>query len=262
MTNLKELRINIEKFPEALHNTLKDAKIYDSSSSPEAQVLFIDKKDGYYLKIASSKTLEREAEMTAYFQKKKLGLGYISYLSDQSQDFLLKKKIQGENYLAKQYLNNPKRLCDNLAENLRFLHEQNFEDCPILDHSERYLKKVQKNASINNSNLDFVNNYNIRTTEEAYDYIENKKLLLRNDTLLHGDYCLPNIILDNWKFKGFIDLDCAGVGDRHIDLFWGAWTLNFNIGTDQYRDRFFDAYGRDRIDVDRLKLVGCCEVFG
>lgn len=26
MTNLKELRINIEKFPEALHNTLKDAK--------------------------------------------------------------------------------------------------------------------------------------------------------------------------------------------------------------------------------------------
>ena len=142
MTNLKELSINIEKFPEALHNTLKDAKIYDSSSSPEAQVLFIDKKDGYYLKIASSKTLEREAEMTAYFQKKKLGLGYISYLSGQSQDFLLKEKIQGDNYLTKKYLNNPKRLCDSLAENLRFLHEQNFEDCPILDHSERYLKKV------------------------------------------------------------------------------------------------------------------------
>ena len=138
MTNLKELRINIEKFPEALHNTLKDAKIYDSSSSPEAQVLFIDKKDGYYLKIASSKTLEREAEMTAYFQKKKLGLGYISYLSDQSQDFLLKKKIQGENYLAKQYLNNPKRLCDNLSENLRFLHEQNFEDCEVLQEISQY----------------------------------------------------------------------------------------------------------------------------
>ncbi|KZK04807.1 putative aminoglycoside 3'-phosphotransferase (Kanamycin kinase) [Lactococcus cremoris] len=52
------------------------------------------------------------------------------------------------------------------------------------------------------------------------------------------------------------------VGDRHIDLFWGTWTLNFNIGTDQYRDRFFDAYGRDKIDIDRLKLIGCCEVFG
>lgn len=39
--------------------------------------------------------------MTAYFQKKKLGLGYISYLSGQSQDFYSRKKIQGENYLAK-----------------------------------------------------------------------------------------------------------------------------------------------------------------
>ena len=53
-------------------------------------MLFIDKKDGYYLKIASSKTLEREAEMTAYFQKKKLGLGYISYLfSDNVQNGLI-----------------------------------------------------------------------------------------------------------------------------------------------------------------------------
>lgn len=86
-------------------------------------MLFIDKKDGYYLKIASKKSLEREAEMTDYFKKKNLGLGYISYLSDQSQDFLLKEKIQGDNYLAKQYLKNPKQLCDSLAENLRFLHE-------------------------------------------------------------------------------------------------------------------------------------------
>ncbi|KZK04806.1 putative aminoglycoside 3'-phosphotransferase (Kanamycin kinase) [Lactococcus cremoris] len=172
--------------------------------------MFIDKKDGYYLKIASKKSLEREAEMTDYFKKKNLGLGYISYLSDQSQDFLLKEKIQGDNYLAKQYLKNPKQLCDSLAENLRFLHEQNFEDCPILDHSERYLKKVENNARLKKSNLDFVTNYNIHTPEEAYDYIQNNKLLLKDDTLLHGDYCLPNIILDNWQFKGFIDLDCAG----------------------------------------------------
>ena len=210
MSELKELYINIEEFPEKLQNTLKDAKVYDSSSSPEAQVLFIDKKDGYYLKIASKKSLEREAEMTDYFKKKNLGLGYISYLSDQSQDFLLKEKIQGDNYLAKQYLKNPKQLCDSLAENLRFLHEQNFEDCPILDHSERYLKKVENNARLNKSNLDFVTNYNIHTPEETYDYIQNNKLLLKDDTLLHGDYCLPNIILDNWQFKGFIDLDCAG----------------------------------------------------
>ena len=92
--------------------------------------------------------------------------------------------------------------------------------------------------------------------------VEKKGHLFQNDTLLHGDYCLPNIMLEDWKFSGFIDLGNGGVGDRHVDLFWGAWTLNFNLKTDQYRDRFFDAYGRDRVDEDMLRLVAAAEVFG
>ena len=84
----------------------------------------------------------------------------------------------------------------------------------------------------------------------------------QNDTLIHGDYCLPNLLFDGWRFSGFIDLGSGGVGDRHIDLFWGAWTLFYNLKTDAYRDRFFDAYGRDRIDFDRLKAVAAAETFG
>lgn len=259
---LKPITIDIEKFPYSLQDYLKDAKIYDSSSSPEAQVLFIDKSDGYFLKIAPKGTLKREAEMTHYFQEKRLGLGYIVYLSEQSQDFLLKAKIHGEDYTARQYLDNPKRLCESLAENLRFLHAQSFENCPILNHSERYLGRIEENARLGKANLEFVESYGILTADEAYQFVQANKQLLKNDTLLHGDYCLPNVILDDWQFKGFIDLDCAGVGNRHIDLFWGAWTLKFNLGTDRYRERFFDAYGREKIDDELLKLVACCEVFG
>ena len=84
---------------------------------------------------------------------------------------------------------------------------------------------------------------------------------MKNDTLLHGDYCLPNILLDDWKFSGFIDLDSGGVGDRHIDLFWGAWTLRFNLHTDAWCDRFLDAYGRDRIEPEILRAIAAFEVF-
>jgi kanamycin kinase len=45
-----------------------------------------------------------------------------------------------------------------------------------------------------------------------------------------------------------------GVGDRHYDLFWGIWTLNYNLKTDKYKDIFLDAYGRSLIDFDRLEL--------
>lgn len=85
---------------------------------------------------------------------------------------------------------------------------------------------------------------------------------MQTDTLLHGDYCLPNIILDNWKFSGFIDLDSGGVGDRHVDLFWGLWTLNYNLKTDKYSRRFVDAYGSDKVDIEKLRLIAAIEVFG
>ena len=84
---------------------------------------------------------------------------------------------------------------------------------------------------------------------------------MKTDTLLHGDFCLPNIMLDNWQFSGFIDLDGAGVGDRHIDLFWGMWSLQFNLKTDQYRQRFLDAYGRDDIGESLFPVVAAVEVF-
>ena len=85
---------------------------------------------------------------------------------------------------------------------------------------------------------------------------------MRRDVLIHGDYCLPNIMLDHWRFSGFIDLGFDGIGDRHIDLFWGTWTLWFNLKTDKYRDRFYDAYGRDCIDSEQIRVVAAAEVFG
>jgi kanamycin kinase len=108
----------------------------------------------------------------------------------------------------------------------------------------------------------FPDSFGYASAEEAWTVVEKHGHLLKSDTLLHGDYCLPNVILDDWRFSGFIDLDCAGVGDRHVDIFWGIWTLWFNLKTDKYRERFIDAYGRDKVDEDMLRVVAAAEVFG
>ena len=94
-----------------------------------------------------------------------------------------------------------------------------------------------------------------------YDYQKNGRFL-KADTLIHGDYCLPNIMLDDWKFTGFVDLDSGGVGDKHIDLFWGIWTLWFNLKTNKYKDRFIDAYGRENVEEELLRTVAAAEIFG
>ena len=36
--------------------------------------------------------------------------------------------------------------------------------------------------------------------------------------LSHGDYCLPNVFIEDGKFSGFIDLPEAGIGDKWRDI--------------------------------------------
>jgi aminoglycoside phosphotransferase len=33
--------------------------------------------------------------------------------------------------------------------------------------------------------------------------------------LIHGDYCLTNVLLDGWALSGFIDLGRCGVAGRY-----------------------------------------------
>lgn len=260
---LTPVSIDIRRYPVELHPLLSGVKLFDSSCSPEAKVIFIDKDGGYFLKSAPKGSLAREAAMTKYFHSKKLAAEPLAYLSDEN-DFFLTAKIHGGDCTTDKYMQQPERLCDLLAEQLLYLHEQDFTDCPVPNHTEIYLAGAERNKRLGyfDNNLFLEKSFRHTSAEEAWTVVEKQGHLLQTDTLLHGDYCLPNIILDDWSFAGFIDLDNSGVGDRHVDLFWATWTLFFNFKTDKYRQRFIDAYGRGRVDEELLHLVAAAEVFG
>ena len=57
-------------------------------------------------------------------------------------------------------------------------------------------------------------------------------------TLIHGDYCLPNILVKNDKINGFVDLGGAGIGDPWRDYAWCIWSLEYNLGTKEYTPLF------------------------
>lgn len=257
-------RVLIDKIPFSLppeiERLTEGARIYDSSCSPEAKVYFIDSGEGCYLKIADADTLGREASMTEYFHAKGLGTEVLGYVSGE-WDMLLTAAVRGED--CTHYLDCPKRLTELIATRLRALHEVDFSGCPIMDRMSEYFALAEENYRTDNYDKShFPDSFGYGSAEEAYAVMSAGKDKMKSNVLLHGDYCLPNIMLDDWRFSGFIDVGCGGVGDRHVDLFWGAWTLFFNLGTDEYRDRFFDAYGRELIDEDRLRVVAAAEVFG
>jgi len=252
-----------EDLPDDLRHFAESAPVYDSSCSPEARVYFIDKDDGYYLKSSAAGTLQNEALMTDYFYSKGLGAEVLSYISSDSRDLLLTAAVRGEDCTHKVYLDDPVRLSDTIATRLRELHELDPAGCPVPERNREYLALADKNYLTGNYDTShFPDSFGYRSAEEAYAVLCAGRGEFKRDALLHGDYCLPNIMLDNWKLSGFIDLGNGGFGDRHIDIFWGAWTLWFNLKTDKYRERFFDAYGRDKIDLEMIRTVAAAEVFG
>lgn len=245
--------------PAVFHEFLDGAAVFDSSCSAVAQVWFLDKGPGFYLKKAPEGSLQREAELTRFFHSKDLAAEVLAYECLDS-DWLLTRRVPGEDCTWQPYLDDPKRLCDTVAELLRQLHELPVSGCPVPDRTADYLATARRNYLAGICDLSYHPKH--ATPEDAWQVVEENGKFLRTDTLLHGDYCLPNIMLDNWAFSGFIDLDHAGVGDRHVDIFWGIWSLEFNLKTDRYRNRFLDAYGREHVSQDLLETVASIEVFG
>ena len=254
---------DLDIYPRELRSFMDGAKVYDSSCSPEARVIFIDRDDGYYLKSAKCGTLKTEAEMTAYFHSLGLGAHVLYYGTEGEKDFFMTRRVTGEDCTHALYLEDPTRLCDLIATELRALHETDTADCPIKDRMSGYLALAQKNHAEERYDLSlFSGSFGFSSCGEAWNEIEKNGKYLKNEVLLHGDYCLPNIMLDRWRLSGFIDVGNGGIGDRHVDVFWGMWTLYFNLKTEKYTQRFLDAYGRDAIIPEKLRTVAAAEVFG
>ena len=136
-------------------------------------------------------------------------------------DWLVTRAVPGEDFIHPMYLEDPKKLSETLGNLLRILHNTDCTGCPIV------LPHPEKDEPV----------------------------------LIHGDYCLPNILLDRWHFSAFIDVGGGGVGDRHIDLFWGLWSLGYNLKTWDYTDRFLDAYGRENVEEEMLRIIAAFECF-
>lgn len=256
------ITVNPDDFPSCFHHLLKNSPVFDSSCSPEASVLYIGVEGGLYLKSAPKGTLAREAAMTGYFHAKGISPEVCAYES-LDRDWLLTRAVPGVDCTHPMYLEDPEWLCDSIATFLRRLHDISASDCPIPDRTEAYLATAAGNRLAGHWDTTFLmGDWKFSNPEEAWSAIEHNACFLKSDTLLHGDYCLPNVMMDNWKFSGFIDVGSGGIGDRHIDLFWGIWSLCFNLKTSRYTERFLDVYGREQIEPELLRTIAAIETFG
>jgi len=216
--------------PDAIAAEIGGAKLYESSGESGARTLFVDNNAGLYLKIAPAGKLARAARMQGFFAEKGLSSPLVAYESAE-QDTMLVEALPGEDGTAEKHLSEPARLSTVFGQSLRRLHEMDFNGCDLPDVMAEQLAHADSAAFLPSHLELLAPTIGVASADTAAREIRENKHLLRSDVLLHGDYCLPNIMLKDWELSGFIDLGEGGVGDRHYDLAWGLWTLHYNLRT-------------------------------
>ena len=99
-----------------------------------------------------------------------------------------------------------------------------------------------------------------RSAQELLDELAQLAPASEELCLTHGDYCLPNIIVDDDCVAGFVDLGRLGVGDRYRDLALVRRSLDYN-GCADLIPLFFQEYGLPTPNADKLYLYQLLDEF-
>jgi kanamycin kinase/aminoglycoside 3'-phosphotransferase-2 len=173
---------------------------------------------------------------------------------DEEREYLLMGSIDGLDASNRAHVDDLPRLIDALAEGLLILHSLPIDDCPF-DHTtgaelERAYSRLKRGLV---DETDFGGNWSGRSAVDLFDELVARRPSAGESVFTHGDYSLPNVIVQSGRISGFVDLGTAGIGDRYRDLALAVRSLDYNFGCG-WSGRLFDAYGLDRPDVERIEF--------
>ncbi|WP_339314477.1 aminoglycoside 3'-phosphotransferase [Paenibacillus sp. FSL R10-2734] len=250
-------------FPTELRKYFIDAHVTTIKNKSRSSVYHIKgTSHAYFLKVTPKDQMYCEAIMTKFLYNFAGCPKVVHYISNETNDYLVTERLAGTDAASDEYLEEPGQLSEVFSLSLLKLHRVNTEDCPITNGLEKMVIRAERNYSegrVEKGLLRYLGYTNIKIAYE--DMISLFKGAVEERVVIHGDYCLPNLILQDFKMTGYIDVGYGGIGDRHYDIFWGLWSLQFNLRNEDYSQQFVKAYGKHLIDQDRLRLCGLLSAF-
>lgn len=140
---------------------------------------------------------------------------------------------------------------DLLAAGLRQIHALPIADCPFDQRLAAKLQLASVNMSVGLVDMDdFDEDY---TPQAVYQRLLDERPASEDLVFTHGDYCLPNILIDPdaRRVAGFVDWGRGGVADRYQDLALADRSIRRNWG-DEWVAPFFAAYGIATPDASKI----------
>ncbi len=240
-------------FPKQILPYIEGAELFDSSCHSDAVVIYSSK--GYYIKTAKKDSLSREATAGRVFCGIGMGYGVCEYISEEN-DYLVTKEVPGKDLTH--CIDDPEFVCSTLLKAMKKLHETKI-DCDFISEAMNvYNSAVPTKTEGEISPVAAL--CGINSFEDAVNIVKNTPFLLKCDTLIHGDFCLPNVMTDDEENITLIDFAYSGMGDPHIDLYWAVWSLWYNFKDIKWAEKFLSMYGKENYSSDTLRYVAALEV--
>jgi aminoglycoside 3'-phosphotransferase-2 len=139
-------------------------------------------------------------------------------------------------------------LATALGEALALLHQTDIVRCPFDQRVAGQIEEARGRIAAGNVREDDFDE--IRVGRPPADLLEELIALIPDSEDLvftHGDFCLPNIILqpslqEGFRIAGFVDCGRAGIADRHQDIALAVRSISRNFG-DEWIEPMLKAYG-------------------
>jgi aminoglycoside phosphotransferase len=214
--------------------------------------------DGY-LKIArqeqmSEGRLLREKERLLWLQGRLPVPQVYYYGQGGSFEYLYLSEIQGVMACDQRFREDMPSLIHLLAEALHLVHAIDSQQCPFTSPLQPRLEEIQQ--QIAGDHIDeamFATDHQGLAPQAWYEQLERLRPATDELAFVHGDFCLPNILIDPRKkcINGLIDWELCGLADRHEDLVDACWSLGYNFDP-SWIPLLQEAYGLESIDPKRL----------
>ena len=176
--------------------------------------------------------------------------------SADGMNFLLMSKLKGKMSCDEYYMNNPELLTSLLAEGLKMFWSVDISDCRHVNNLDCKLRRaeyiVENNlVDIENTEPDTFGKNGFKNPEHLLEWLYRNKPE-EDIVLTHGDYCLPNIFLENGSVSGFIDLGRGGIADRYQDIAICYRSLKNNV-SGIYGGNTYSGFNADML-FDKLEI--------
>lgn len=210
---------------------------------------------GLYLKrqlVSEQLSLKHDVQVLEWLHTRLPVPEVVAFEPTAEQEYLLLTEVAGESCVDAMTRLDYAEIVRLLAEGLHQFHGLDLRDCPLHEEIDVKLAHAQHNVEHGLVDEDdFDQERQGKTAQEILAFLQNHRPAEDDLVFNHGDYSLPNILLQEKKISGFVDLSRAGVSDRYNDLAIASRSIRYNLG-EQYEKLFFDVYGIKDVDQEKI----------